>query len=269
VGLTLREELDLLSPPGGSGPYSALGTNFGWPYYEGTTLRSSTACGTMPPGLVPPVFDYDRTQQADAAIIAAGIYRSQQGQPRTLPADHVGDLFANDYYSGVLYRVKKSGGVWTFPTPIPGQPAAQHWGEGFAEISDWRVGPDGAFWFCRQSVNFAAGSGLIGRVWGPGTLGAPPPHVSGYELRLRVSPAVGTAQLDVATPIAATLRIADAQGRLVRRLPDRTGGVAPGALRTLVWDGRDEGGREVTPGLYFAQLESRGVRTSVRVPFLR
>ena len=271
VGLTLREELDLLSPPGGSGLYSPLGTNFGWPYYEGTTLRSSTACGTMPAGMVLPVFDYDRTQQADAAIIAAGIYRSQQGQPHTLPADHVGDLFANDYYSGVLYRLKKSGGVWTFPAPIPGQPAAQHWGEGFTEISDWRVGPDGAFWFCRQSVNFAAGSGLIGRVWGPGTLGVPPPepHVSGYELRLRVSPAVGKAQLDVATPIAATLCIVDAQGRFVRRLPDGAGGVAPGALRTLLWDGRDDAGRDVPPGLYFAQLESRAVRTSVRVPFLR
>ena len=275
VGQNLREELDLLSPPvataQGGGAASALGaplgTNFGWPYFEGTLADPNpNLCGPQPPGLVPPVFDYDRTSQANAAIIAAGIYRSSPGQPHTLPADHVGDLFANDYYSGVLVRLKLSGGVWSIAAPLPGQPSPQHWGEGFNEISDWRVGPDGAFWYCRQSVSFAANTGSIGRVWAPGNVHVPPLPATTYALRLRVSPAVGSALLAVATPVEGTLRIVDAAGRLVRRLP---GGVAPGAERTLVWNGRDEDGRAARPGLYVAVLDTGSRVLSQRIVFLR
>jgi len=269
VGLSLREEVDLLSPPGStSGLGAPLGTNFGWPFREGTAIGPNTSCSALPPDLVSPIWDYDRTSQANAAVIAAGIYRASPGEPRTLPADHVGDLFANDYYSGALTRLHRSGATWAIAAPMPGQPNAQHWGEGFAEISDWRVGPDGALWFCRQSTNFAANTGVIGRVFGDGVVSVPPAVPATMTLALRVSPAVGIAEFTVRAPQSARLLILDSAGRVVRRF-ESAGGSAPGAPRTLVWDGRDEHGGEAAPGVYVAFLDAGAGSISRRVVLLR
>jgi glucose/arabinose dehydrogenase len=269
VGLSLREELDILSPPGStSGLGSPLGTNFGWPFREGTAVGPNTSCGPLPPDLASPIWDYDRASQASAAVIAAGIYRSSPGQPRTLPADHAGDLFASDYYSGVLTRLHRNGATWAVAAPIPGQPNAQHWGEGFAEISDWRVGPDGALWFCRQSTNFAANSGVIGRVYGPGVLDAPVAAAGTPSLRLRTSPAVRVAEFTVRASRSARLHILDTAGRVVRRITDETG-PSGRATRTILWDGRDERGREVSPGVYVAFLDAGTTSISKRVVLLR
>jgi glucose/arabinose dehydrogenase len=257
VGLSLREEIDILSPPiSTSGAGSPLGTNFGWPFREGTAVGPTT-CGPLPPGLVPPIWDYDRTSQADAAVISAGIYRASPGQPHRLPADHEGDLFASDYYSGVLYRLHFASGTWSIAAPIQGQPSAGHWGEGFGSISDYRVGPDGALWYCQQS-------GTIGRVYGPGVTAVPPAAASAM-LRLRVSPAIGRAEFMVRTTATANLRLFDTSGRLVRRL---AGSGSPGE-RTLVWDGRDEHGEPAAPGVYVAFLDMGASSLSRRVVFLR
>jgi hypothetical protein len=222
----------------------------------------------VPPGLVPPVWDYDRSSQGDAAVIAAGIYRSSPGQPRRLPADHEGDLFANDYYTGVLYRLHFNGSAWSLAAPIPGQPSSTHWGEGFGQVSDWRVGPDGALWYCRQSANFVANTGSIGRVHGPGILGVPPAVPGATTLRLRVSPAVGAAEFSVQAPATASLRILDTAGRVVRNLKS-AGSLAPGASRTLVWDGRDEHGQPAAAGVYVAFLDAGTGSVSRRVVLLR
>ncbi|HEX5634878.1 MAG TPA: PQQ-dependent sugar dehydrogenase, partial [Gemmatimonadales bacterium] len=161
VGEQLREELDLLWPPGlpvGVPGAGSPGANFGWPYLEGSVTGAHAGeCAPAPPGMVLPVFDYDRTTQpGGASIISGGMYRVKPGGSRNLPASYDGDLFANDYYSGALYRIEQTGGGWAIAAPVPGQPSASHWGQGFGQVSDWRVGPDGALWFCRQSVNFAA-----------------------------------------------------------------------------------------------------------------
>ena len=281
VGQDVREEVDMLSPPaaltrtgsaasarravGGAG--APLGTNYGWPFFEGTAV-GPTSCGALPPGIVPPIWDYDRTSQANAAVIAAGIYRASPGQPHRLPADHEGDLFASDYYSGALSRLHFSGGTWTIAAAIPGQPNAAHWGEGFSEISDWRVGPDGALWYCRQSTNFAGGTGSIGRVYGPGVAAVPPAEPAVASLALRVSPAVGRAEFAVRAPGPATLRIHDTAGRLVRTLAD-AGSSTPGAERTLVWDGRNGHGEPSAPGVYLAFLDMGARSLSRRVVLLR
>jgi len=267
VGQVLREEVDILSPPiSSSGLGVPLGSNFGWPFREGTAIGPNTGCSPLPPGLVPPIWDYDRTSQSDAAVIAAGIYRASPGQPRRLPADHEGDLFASDYYSGALYRLHLSGGTWSIAAPIPGQPSAQHWGEGFGQISDWRVGPDGALWYCRQSLNFAATTGSIGRVHGTGVLSAPPAEPRALAFRLHVSPAVRTAEFAVRAGAGARVRILDTAGREVRSL-EAAGTTA--SERTLVWDGRDAQGREVPAGVYVAFLDAGGSSLSQRVVLLR
>jgi hypothetical protein len=179
--------------------------------------------------------------------------------------DHVGDLFASEYYSGWLFRLHKSGGTWSIAAPIQGQPSASHWGEGFAEISDWRVGPDGALWYCRQATNFVSGTGSIGRVYGPGVTAVPPTAAAIASLELRFSPAVGRAEFAVRAPAAASLRVLDTAGRLVRRLEVGS----PGASRTITWDGRDGQGRDASPGVYVASLDAGGQSIARRVVLLR
>jgi len=274
VGANSREELDLLTPPvpipltdGPAAVSALLGANFGWPWFEGTSIGSG--CGGSPPaGLVAPIYDYDRTaQQGGAAVISAGLYRQVPGGANNWPNDHVGNVFASDYYSGVLRRVVESGGTWTLAAPIAGQPAGG-WGTGFNEVSDWRIGPDGSLWYCRQSENFAANTGSIGRIKGPGNLHTPP----GAQLSLRLlrSPSVGSAELRVAAASPLSVRIVDLAGRSLRTLWD--GGtlpVAPGSEFPLVWDGRTDDGDGVRPGMYLALVESGGRRAAVRIPFLR
>lgn len=88
-----------------------------------------------------------------------------------------------------------------------------------------------------------------------GVLAAPPLAPAAASLRLTAGPNPFRAatRLAWALPAAgrATLRIHDAAGRLVRTLRDGAGAAGPDAA---TWDGRDERGARVAPGLYFARL---------------
>lgn len=291
VGDFQREELDLLQPPvpipveeGPLGPWtpigdsppggtSPLGANYGWPWREGTAVgRFGANCGPEPPGLVAPVYEYDRTGQAGgASIISAGFYRNRAGGAHNWPLDHVGNLFANDYYSGELRRIVESNGVWSLAAPIAGQPSATAWGTAFLQVSDWRLGPDGALWYCRQAIGFSANSGSLGRIRGPVDLSVPPR--SPLSLRLVRSPAVGLAELLIWTDSRARVRIVDVAGRTLRTIEVPEVWVAPPepAVREIrvTWDGSTDGGGRARPGMYLALVESAGRRASVRIPFLR
>ena len=63
-----------------------------------------------------------------------------------------------------------------------------------------------------------------------------------------------------------SLRLFDAQGRLVRTLAD--GGSEAGE-HTATWDGRDAGGGRANPGVYLARLEADGRRLVQRVVLVR
>ena len=283
VGANTREEVDLLTPPiavpavGPAPPAAApLGSNFGWPWREGTLVGPTTCGPTPPPGMVEPIYDYDRTQQNGASVISAGFYRQMSGGVFNWPADHDGDIFANDYYSGVLRRLELTGGTWALASPIPGQPAPGEWGNGFAQVSDWRLHADGSLWFCRQSVNFVANTGSLGRIRGPGLLEVPP----GARLAMRLvrSPSVGSADLrvvvDTGSPDAnVAVSIVDLGGRTVRVLwdgdPPGTSPSGPPGEFGLHWDGRDEEGAPVHPGMYLALVRNGTRRAAVRIPFLR
>ncbi len=276
VGGVLREELDMLQPPlvfANLEPPPAeaapLGANFGWPWREGTAVGTLGAgCGPEPVGLVAPLFEYDRTARlGGAAIVSAGRYRHVNGLSTSWPLEYDGDVFANDYYSGELLRLKPANGVWGPAPPVPGQPSPTAWGVGFNEVSDWRVGPDGALWFCRQSVDFAPNSGSIARILGLSS--PPPPAVPALRVSLRVSPAVGSAVLLVSDDAApARLTIHDAFGRAVRTF--HSSEFLRGASGIEVrWDGLDHDGRRMRPGACVARLESAGRTASTRIPFLR
>lgn len=62
-----------------------------------------------------------------------------------------------------------------------------------------------------------------------------------------------TVSFSLATAGRATVDVLDLQGRVVRTL---FAGDLPAGVRALVWDGRDDAGREVASGAYLARLQS-------------
>jgi flagellar hook assembly protein FlgD len=59
----------------------------------------------------------------------------------------------------------------------------------------------------------------------------------------------------------------DVSGRLVRRIDS---GVYPAGHRVATWDGRDEHGRDVAPGIYFVQAKGDlGYRRTMKISVLR
>lgn len=65
---------------------------------------------------------------------------------------------------------------------------------------------------------------------------------------------------------AVTLRVVDAAGRQVRTL---TPGALEAGSHTLAWDGRDDEGRSVAPGVYWLDVDAAGQRASRKVVHLR
>ena len=63
-----------------------------------------------------------------------------------------------------------------------------------------------------------------------------------------------------------TLTLFDQQGRRVRELAH---GTWPAGAHAIRWDGRDDAGREVASGIYFARLETQGRSLRVRFASLR
>ena len=142
VGHDRYEEIDFI-PAGGAG-----GLDFGWPWREGFASFSGCASGA-PSGFTDPIWVYDH--DAGSAVISAGLYR-RHGGPAQFPADYEGDYFFADYYTGSVYRLRRSGASWSLAPPAPGQPDAVAWGTGFRFCADWMVAPDGSLWWCDQSA---------------------------------------------------------------------------------------------------------------------
>ena len=69
--------------------------------------------------------------------------------------------------------------------------------------------------------------------------------------------------LKVTEPVPVRVRVRDLSGRLVRRIHAGADGAGRHPRR---WDGRDEAGRPVAPGLYICQVEvESGGERQVRV----
>ena len=247
VGLQEFEEIDLLG---------TSSENFGWPMFEGPAPHTPECLSEFPhPADTPPIYFYDRPGHA-AAVISAGVYRGAGCAGCNFPSEYEGDYFLADFYEGFIRRLKKTNGTWVLAPPASGQPRADNWGMGMTELADFAVGPDGALWYCRNSVELNPGSGGIGRIVpardfvgvndAPGpvmSFGAPYPSPSRERVRF---------SFDVPRASRIELEIHDAVGRRVRRLMG-------GELRTaghhdVSWDCRGERGVPVAPGVYFARL---------------
>jgi hypothetical protein len=86
-------------------------------------------------------------------------------------------------------------------------------------------------------------------------------------LRAYPNPSGGNTTLEFTVPTKrdATVRIYDVSGRLVREVFT---GSLPAGVHRRAWDGRDVGGNQVMPGLYFVRAKMGDVeyrRTIVRI----
>ncbi len=256
VGQSAFEEIDHVT---------AGGHNFGWPAYE-ADAPSPLSC----PGAVrgdDPVYFYDRSGFT-AAVICAGSYRRPAAAASGFPLDYEGNVFLNDYYKGFLRRLAPSGGGWALAPPVAGQPEPDNWGVGFQNVSDWAVGPDGALWYCRQAdALFNPGTGAIRRItW---DLSTPLANAPVQFFAPVPSPARGGTRLSWLLPRVARveLDLFDAGGRRVRHLlgPE----VQSAGPHGFNWDGLDDDGRALRPGLYLAHLVADGRAHDQRVALLR
>lgn len=280
VGNSQREEFDLLAlPTAGTLPPGMVrsGANFGWPYREGTVAGSlGGGCATPPAALAEPAFDYDRTSfSSGASIIAAGFMPAiiTTRAPGILPAQTLPPgMYFSDYYTGAITRldVPPGGTNWQVAPAVPGQPTADHFAEGFKAVSDWRV-RGGTLWFVRQSINFAANTGSIGRIVADEVPPPPPPPPAG-ELRFMAlgTPAQGSVEFLVTggTLTLRRLAIHDERGRMLREYQGGALRRAPDGLR-LIWDGLDDQGGKVRPGVYWARLDGADGTRTTRIVFLR
>jgi len=81
------------------------------------------------------------------------------------------------------------------------------------------------------------------------------------------NPAVHTASLQLSLAREANVRVAlyDLAGRRVRTLIN---GVQPAGVRIVTWNGRNDSGVRMAPGVYIMRLEAPGVTQSRRLQFL-
>lgn len=86
-------------------------------------------------------------------------------------------------------------------------------------------------------------------------------------LRLSAAPSItgGNTSFRLARPLLRAVRVEiyDIRGRQVRHLRLDAGAVA------VAWDGRDEGGRQVPSGVYYARVTAEGATSTTRVTMVR
>jgi glucose/arabinose dehydrogenase len=250
VGLSEYEELD----------ESFGGENFGWPYREGPIVRVLGTCSEPGgPGsqthYVPPIAGYSRIGMASASIIAWPRYRAVPGGAYSFPPEYNGIAFYSDYYGGFVRAIRNFGGVWAPLDSVPGQPSAANWADNLAQISDLRIGPDGAIYYTTlfpgslRRIVFTGSSTSVG----------PEPGV-GPRLAVHPNPLSRGGSVTVsATDLGALtrVRVFSAGGRLVRTLRPE------GA--TWAWDGRDAMGAAAAPGVYLISAQGTTGSASIRV----
>lgn len=237
VGQGAWEELNV-QPAGAAG-----GRNYGWRLMEGDACYNPSS-GCDPGGLTGPVFAYAHSGDAPVGCSITGgfVYRGA-----AIPAV-AGQYFFADFCTARLWSVTwdGAGGAtgfhdWTDVAAPAG---------GFGAIAGF--GQDGR----GELYVLDYGTGIAYRLEPTGSdvprvgslqLGqnAPNPFNPDTTIRFRVDPQGGPY----------TLRVYDLAGRLVR---DLDAGAAAGDTLSVVWDGRDHGGRPAPAGVYRYRLAQDG-----------
>ncbi|HEY6507079.1 MAG TPA: FlgD immunoglobulin-like domain containing protein [Vicinamibacterales bacterium] len=96
----------------------------------------------------------------------------------------------------------------------------------------------------------------------------PPPAANSPRLKIAPNPAHGGTVFTLEADRAGPQRVAvfDVRGRRVRIFEDSVG---LAGTRTLAWDGLDEAGNRVAPGIYLVTLQVAGHSVSSRITMIR
>lgn len=247
----------------GEGTYEELdevpsGGNLGWPFREANSVRTVGGCtepgGTGRTAYHGPIVTLTHTDGI-AAILTAGVYRPNGGAS-VWPASYHGSVFYSDYFVGFLRRITKSGSTWTTPSPVPGQPNSTDWATGLSHPVDFVVGRDGNLW-CLSQFNATGGgaTGSLARIRYTGTpvTDVPGSSVESIALSGSPNPFASSTLISLSLPSAEHVRLDafDTRGRRVRTLIDEA---LPAGARQITWDGTDDHGEIVAPGIYFLRL---------------
>lgn len=267
VGSSFFEEINVLAPPSGAG------SNFGWPQLEG--FQTIFCCGTCGQGnpFVAPVHILPHLPGV-TSIVAGPIVRGNPAESASFPSSYEGDLFFFEFFTGVMRRLRETGGAWAIAPPALGQPDSTNWATGLFGVADAQMAPDGTMelivfgltdiprglYRIRRSVDTAAPEVVATRPDDIASLRvAPNPASSGTRVTIT---SLGTIRL---APVP--LCVCDASGRILRRLAATLD--ARGAPR-WEWDGTESDGSRAAPGVYFLTPErSAEPIPSTRVTILR
>ena len=101
-------------------------------------------------------------------------------------------------------------------------------------------------------------------------VGVPGPGPAPLETRVKVAPnpcrAAATIVVETAAAGEQHVVVCDVQGRAVRHLDQAM--IAPGTRR-IAWDGRDDAGVRLAPGVYRVLVKTPGKSTGARIVLLR
>ncbi|MBD3367114.1 MAG: T9SS type A sorting domain-containing protein [Candidatus Eisenbacteria bacterium] len=117
----------------------------------------------------------------------------------------------------------------------------------------------------RNAVPYGASVGVVGTtgIVTPGSTGSRTALLPNYPNPFRDATSVA---FEMAEPGRVTVAVYDVSGRLVRTLLDRH---VAGGSTSVRWDGRDENGRQVASGTYFARMQTDGERFDRKVLLIR
>jgi hypothetical protein len=215
------------------------------------------------------------------AINMGPLYRSPANPVLGFPAAYDGTLFYTDTWHGFVGHCAGAGQAWTYAPPEAGQPDANDWATGLQWPTSMNESPDGALWYTVYYRDTpVSGPGEVHRIvyYPLSTDVGPRPGdgaLAGVALAApRPSPSRGAVDFAWTLPRAARVDLAiwNAAGRVVRRLvraSDLGGALAAAGHGAAHWDGNDDAGRRVLPGVYFVRLEAGPATRTARVTMLR
>jgi glucose/arabinose dehydrogenase len=251
VGQSSWEEIDF-EPAGSAG-----GRNYGWRLMEGThCYQPATGCNDG--SLILPIYEY--SHDAGRCSVTGGcVYRGSQ-----IPSLAGTYLFA-DFCSDQIWSFRYDGTSLTDFAERTGELAP---GGGLAITDIAAIAEDGH----GEVYIVDRGTGSDGEIYKIGLAAAglpqgavcPDPRLSSAL----PNPFVGETSLRITLPQAGPVEIAiaDAAGRIVRDLAHDT---QPAGEHLFRWDGRDDAGRSVPSGVYFARCSVGGDRSTQRLLRIR
>lgn len=219
------------------------GENFGWPIYEAEILTGVDCFQPLPlfdsPSLT---YWHDPSDPTGGvgfyAIVGGPIYRGGP-IPNRFPLEYEGTYFYSDVQKGWIRCARDSAGTWV-PKFAPGQADSVNWAKGLGFVTDLQQGQDGALYYTTYNGAFRRISYPLPVTGNPDVSPAAPIHPRA-EARPNPFRAGTTTRF---TGMTGRLSVFDTMGRLVRRLDQPA------------WDGLDDSGSRVAPGLYWVASAS-------------